>query len=161
MKITFIRHGDACPVSKTYTEENRPLTEKGNSETKKVGEYLSNKKNKFDAVWISPYVRAIESKDNIIKNIEYKSLDISESLMPFEDPEVIIKKINSSYKTTHNILIIGHQPQIGKILSIMFETDETIFEVLPATSIEIEVKRTSHGDFKYVIKRFLQVDDID
>lgn len=160
MKVIIIRHGSAFPVSKNFSEEDRPLTEKGYIETKKMGKYYSRFNIKFDEIWVSPYIRAIQTKDNIFFQEIYDKQIILDELKPKEKPEPILKLIKSGYNETKILGIIGHQPQIGRILSKMLNTSEHVFDIQPATSIEVDILKSSNNTFQFKLIRFLQAQHI-
>ena len=155
MRIFFIRHGSAFPISDKYNEENRPLTEEGHRETKRMGTYLSNFNIQFDIIWSSPYLRAIQTKNNIFSNQSNFEFQILDELKPQENPEKVVNRVISVHSDDKVIGIIGHQPQIGKILYIMLNTKHIIYDILPSTLIEVDILNTENNRFEYKLKRFL------
>ena len=149
MKVIIFRHGNAFPISNNFSEEDRPLTEKGQIETKKMGKYYSRFNIKFDEIWVSPYVRAIQTKNNIFSQVAYDKQIILEELRPKEKPELILKLLKAGYYVTKIVGIIGHQPQIGRMLSKMLNTNEHVFEIKPATSIEVDILKLSNNIFQF------------
>ncbi len=160
MKIFIIRHGNASPVSENYNEENRPLTEKGELEAKKLGQYYLKLGIKFDVIWSSPFVRAIQTKDNIFCSINYINYKVVDELKPWENSDYILRLIRSEYKETKILGIVGHQPQIGKILSKMFNISKDFIDIQPSTSIEIEMFKSAENSFQYRLISLLAINHI-
>jgi phosphohistidine phosphatase len=160
MRVFIIRHGSAFPISDKYNEENRPLTEEGHKETKKIGSYLSRFNIQFDIIWSSPYLRAIQTKENIFSSQSNFEFEILNELKPQENPEKVVNKVISQVANDKIIGIVGHQPQIGKILFNMLNTKPHIFDILPSTLIEVDILDTEKNRFEYKLKRFLHPRDI-
>lgn len=160
MRIIIIRHGEAFPPSEKYTEANRPLTEIGRSDTKKVGEYYSGCNVVFDAIWTSPYVRAIQTKDNIFGDRSNKNVRIIDELKPNGNPTAVLKLLTSEFAPQTILGIVGHQPQIGRILSMMFGSREDVFDIQPATSIEAIMLKANQDRYHFKLIRFIHADHI-
>lgn len=155
MRIIIIRHGSAFPISDKYNEENRPLTEEGHKETKQLGRYLSNFNLYFTNIWSSPYLRAIQTKDNIFSSVNIHEYKVLDELKPFEAPEKILEIITKVYSKKSFIAVVSHQPLIGRILAKMMNTNKNVFKILPATLVELEIQYNKKIRFEYKLIRFL------
>jgi broad specificity phosphatase PhoE len=77
MEIIFVRHGQsiqnlACSNNTSYDPNNVTLTKLGEEQAEITGEYLK-KFGKYDAIYSSPLLRAVQTS-NIIKNkLKYKN----------------------------------------------------------------------------------------
>ena len=63
MKIFIMRHGDAANIA--GDDSLRPLTEQGDLEAKIMGQWLLHKKTKLLDVFVSPYIRAQQTYNNV------------------------------------------------------------------------------------------------
>lgn len=157
MKIYFIRHGSATTISESYTEINRPLTEEGQQEAKKLGKYLSKIGVSFDKVWTSPYMRAIQTGQNICSFLNKCDAQTMEFLRPKDCPKKVINEIISSFPNYETLAVVGHQPQIGKILCNMIHAKHDTFEILPATLTEVTIIPNDKEDhYQFIITGILQ-----
>ena len=156
MKLIIIRHGSALPKSDAYSEENRPLTDNGQIETKKIGRYLLDFNIDFSAIWSSPYKRAIQTKDNIFPLLENSEHKILNELLPFESPEKIILKVNQVYEENNAIAIISHQPLLGELVATVLGTSSNKFAIVPASLIELSISK----DFNFKLLRFISPSQI-
>jgi phosphohistidine phosphatase len=154
--IYIFRHGNAFPVSDEHNEENRPLTNEGHNETNNIGKYLLKNQINFDIVWVSPYERALQTKDNIFKYLNNNNEEILSELKPNESPDFILHKIESEYNTSKVIGIVGHQPQIEKLISKILNTKPIFFDVKPATLIQFNVSKSKNNKIEYKLVTFIQ-----
>ncbi len=157
MKIFLFRHGNAFPVSKKNTEENRPLTKIGIKETLNLSKFISNKNIQFDYFWSSPFIRAQETAKNILRfhsPINVETLDI---LIPQSSSDSIIEKIQSKFSDNTILGIVGHQPSLGLIVGKMLGTSADNFKIAPATLIELDIlKNIKNNSFNYKLISFIQ-----
>ncbi|HCH70248.1 MAG TPA: phosphohistidine phosphatase SixA [Colwellia sp.] len=63
MKIFIMRHGDAANI--TGDDSLRPLTEQGDLEAEIMGQWLLHNKTKLLDVFVSPYLRAQQTYNNV------------------------------------------------------------------------------------------------
>lgn len=66
--VYFIRH--AQPDYSIHENDLRPLTDKGLNDSKRVTEFLKNKK--IDVIYSSPYKRAVDTIKNFADTYDYK-----------------------------------------------------------------------------------------
>ncbi len=113
MEIYIVRHGDA---SEGDIDELRGLSEKGKKQAKKAGKILKNLNVKMDEIFSSPLTRAIQTAEIIAKETDFKNeIKITELLNPLSNPDEILNHLN--YLNKDKILIVGHQPFLGKMLA--------------------------------------------
>ena len=62
--LYIVRHGEAEPIVKQ--DELRELTEHGRWEAKRTAMWLNTQVNQFNQVYVSPYIRAQQTKDIIL-----------------------------------------------------------------------------------------------
>lgn len=112
MEIYIVRHGDALEGE---IDELRELSEKGKKQAKRAGKKLKDLDVKVDEIFSSPLKRAIQTAEIIAKEIGFKNeVKITELLNPLSNPNEILNHLN--YLNKDKILIVGHQPFLGKML---------------------------------------------
>lgn len=159
MKIILVRHGTSHPITNEFNEQNRPLTKEGERESKKIGAYLSKFTVKFDEIWVSPYKRAILTAENSCLSINKSEMKILDILKPDAEPEEVIKKILSLSVNISFVCIVSHQPLLGRILGKIFQTSPSSFDILPATLVELHLKKKTDIDkiqSQFLLVKFLQ-----
>ena len=63
MKLCFLRHGEADWPNWTKPDNERPLTERGRKEMKRVAKFLDRLKLSADAILTSPLPRASQTAE--------------------------------------------------------------------------------------------------
>src|SRR5947208_6799033 len=114
MDLYLIRHADAVPLGEGGTTEDadRPLTERGKKEAKQVGMMLRKKKVGLDKLVTSPFVRARQTADAILRHWEGPppELVVCEDLVPDAKPRKLAKFLRDL--GGDNLGLVGHMPHI-------------------------------------------------
>jgi phosphohistidine phosphatase len=102
--IWFLRHAEAEPGS---PDEARPLTEKGEEQSRAAGKALARLGVKFDLCLTSPRVRAEQTAKLACEYLEGVEIRIEEQLSggPF-DPEKLAAGLDE-------VLLVGHDPDFS------------------------------------------------
>ena len=118
--IFLVQHGEA--VGKEINPE-RPLSDKGRENVKKVGHFLYNYGCHVDSIWHSPKLRARETA-KILGECLKKSECLYEfkELEPEKSPKKIMKYIQKEAK--QNIMIVGHLPHLSHLTGLLLCGDE-------------------------------------
>ena len=121
MRLFLMRHGDAVDE---HVNPDRPLSELGIVEVKKVAQFLKNAKMEFNAIYHSAKTRAKQSAE-LIKKILHTSfaLQMKEYLSPNSPREDILKDIARDVQE-RNVLIVGHLPFLSYLVSQLVTGDE-------------------------------------
>jgi phosphohistidine phosphatase len=116
MQIYIMRHGQAEMMANSDSE--RALTPLGRSESERMASYLAKQDVVFDAVMVSPYLRAQQTWDSVrpffpeVSNVEtIKALTPSGSARKSVNEIVALQAMG--IKT---LLIVSHLPLVGYIV---------------------------------------------
>lgn len=118
MRIYVIRHSNAVdPGTPGYEEDSeRPLTEKGRDKMNTIARALKKMNVKPDCIVSSPYVRARQTAEILMKVLKYKRhLAFSESLIPMGNTDDLIGEINERY-TVDELVLVSHEPCISNVV---------------------------------------------
>lgn len=120
MDLYILRHGEAIKKIRIgMTDYSRPLTVAGKKDIQNVSKFLKNKKIKFHHIFCSPLTRSIQTTNivthflNFVNKIKFVEL---EDLMP-EGNIVNVCQTLSKLNPNSNVLIIGHNPLLVKMIS--------------------------------------------
>src|SRR6266481_9806632 len=69
MKLCFLRHGEADWPNWDKPDNQRPLTERGRNEMKRVAKFLERLKFSADAILTSPLPRASQTAEIVAKRL--------------------------------------------------------------------------------------------
>ena len=121
MKLYFVRHSNAVePGTPEYDDDSlRPLTEKGRDKMKEIASALKNLEVKPDLIVSSPFVRARQTAEILVKVLKYKQdLMFSEALIPMGSADDIIGEINEKYNVDE-LMLVGHEPCLGGLIGTL------------------------------------------
>ena len=119
LNLSLIRHANSEIDNSIQDDMNRPISSKGIKNTKKICEFLKEKKLIFDEVFCSPSKRTRETLDIIIKylprvpSIYYlKNLYHTSPIDIFDTVMLEAKK--------KKVLIVSHQPLLSNSIDNFF-----------------------------------------
>lgn len=116
MSLWLLRHGEAESFS--ASDALRPLTVRGRQEASRVA--INLKHQPLELILHSPYVRAKQTADIISDVLDNRiKMHELEDITPDNDPKHVIKLL-SDYTERH-ILVVSHQPLLGKLVSLLTE----------------------------------------
>jgi phosphohistidine phosphatase len=138
MNLYLLRHGIAVdPSSPRFAKDSeRPLTQKGKRRLQQqVAVAMGALKISFDVILSSPYVRAKQTAEIIAKSLKrQKKLKFSDELTPGGNPKLLIQQLNELRPKPKNILLVGHEPYLSKLIALLTAGN---------TSMEIDLKKGS------------------
>jgi len=117
MKIYLIQHGEAKPKEE---DPERPLTEKGVQNARKVAEFLKGK-IKPACIYHSDKLRAKQTAEIFSEVLGIDELIEETSLAPMGNIKVIIEILE---KQSRDLMIVGHLPHLSKLSSFLLSGDE-------------------------------------
>lgn len=111
--LWILRHGDAS--FDAPADSLRELTDYGRDQARKQAAFLKDNNISFDEVWVSPYVRAQQTADEVLNlmSSNYKRTEV-EYLTPDSSLKKVIKLLTES--TAKNLLLVSHQPLVSRIV---------------------------------------------
>ncbi len=121
--LILLRHAEAEVHSKTGADTDRALTKTGLKDAAKMSKWLNHHLPPNTQVFCSPARRCIETAAALQKlnPIEIKVVDF---LSVDSTAEIITKQIIDN-DTSKTILIIGHQPNLGFVITKLLGMNES------------------------------------
>ena len=135
MNLYLLRHGIAAePDLAGYAPDSeRPLTAKGAARLRETARAMQKLKLSFDLVLSSPFLRAKQTAEIIVRNLKLKKkLSITDDLTPVGNPRLVIQELNLLRPEPENVLLVGHEPYLGKLIALLAAGN---------TSLEIDFKK--------------------
>lgn len=111
MELYFLRHGDASPATAGQADAERPVTERGGEETRRVARALGRAGVTFDRVISSPLLRARETSE-AVRQVLGIAAPVEGTLPPdtrLGDVQRIVAE--GTYRA---LLFVGHAPTLGE-----------------------------------------------
>lgn len=122
--LFIVRHGEAEPVG--MEDSQRQLTSHGRLEAARTGQWLANQVSSFNKVFVSPFIRAQQTKDQITQYNEFVELETLDSIIPSGDPTAVcdellahIESLNEQNDDTSkdiNVLCVSHMPLVSYMI---------------------------------------------
>lgn len=101
-------------------DSERPLTEKGARRMRSVARGMRVLGIEFDIVLSSPYTRAKQTAEIVVKVFKCpEKLIFSENLICEGDSRALVKEIGSSYGNFQSVILVGHEPYLGEFMSVL------------------------------------------
>jgi phosphohistidine phosphatase len=137
MNLYLLRHGIAVDPSLPgfAKDAERPLTPKGRRRLRQIAGAMVALKNSFDVILSSPYVRARQTAEIVAKTLKWrKKLGFTDELAPGGNPKLLIQQLNELRPRPKNILLVGHEPYLSKLIALLTTGN---------TNMEIDLKKGS------------------
>ncbi len=123
MNLYFLRHAIAVERGTPgYADDSkRPLTPDGRLKMKQNAKGMKAFGLTFDLVLSSPYVRALETARIVTQTFKIKdtAIIVTPNLVPEADFKGLIEEIKKYPKKNSNILLVGHEPHLSSLISLL------------------------------------------
>ena len=130
MNLFILRHGIAVePGTAGFAKDaDRPLTPKGERKLWKIADAMEELEIRFDWILTSPYLRARQTAEIVAEALDIrKRLELCEALTPGGSPTRLIETIQSQRPTPENILLVGHEPYLSELISMLISGSKNVF----------------------------------
>ncbi len=119
MKLFLLRHSRAEKGGLKKIDRTRKLTSEGKILAFKKAKKFNNKLGDVDVILTSPYPRALETAE-IFSSVLNKQdvLNVNQHLTPSAKPADVIKLLGQ-LGNFRNVLLIGHQPWMTQLASLL------------------------------------------
>ena len=117
--LYIVRHGEAEPL--TEDDQSRALTEHGQWEAKRTALWLKTQVSEFSHTFVSPYKRAQQTKDIILR---YGPSSVDEQTEDMLTPEgnastvmdFLLASVDSKNLEEQHILCVSHMPLVSYLI---------------------------------------------
>lgn len=113
MRLYFLRHGEADWPNWDRPDDERPLTERGKKEMRKVAKFLFELDIPLDDILSSPLPRARQTADIIAERFKLHVRD-QETLSGGFDMSGL-KELVQKYPVD-NLMVVGHEPSFTEVI---------------------------------------------
>ena len=126
MELLFAQHGQATSKD---DDPDRPLTDEGREETRRVARSLAAAGVRVDAVWHSGKLRARQTAEIFAEGLAPEpEAEEKAFLGPTDDPAAAVDAARSAEMT---VLLVGHKPFMNRLPSLLLsgEAERGVVEV--------------------------------
>jgi phosphohistidine phosphatase len=114
MRLYFLRHGEADWPNWDRPDDERPLTERGKKEMRKVAKFLRELDIPLDDILSSPLPRAYQTAEIVADRFQ---LHVREQETLGGDFSVSnLKELVETYPVD-NLMVVGHEPNFTQVIS--------------------------------------------
>jgi phosphohistidine phosphatase len=149
MNVYILRHGVAVERgSADYAQDaDRPLTPKGERKLWRSAEAMEALGLSFDLILSSPYVRARQTAEIVADAFKArKKLEFSDALTPGGSPKELIQLLNSLNPAPEDVLLVGHEPYLSGLLSLLISGDSSFAIVMKKGGLcKLAAEPLKHG----------------
>jgi phosphohistidine phosphatase len=115
LDIYIIRHADALALGErgVTADEDRPLSERGEAQSRTVGAALLRHGITLDKVITSPYLRARQTAEEMLRSWPppLPEVHVCADLVPDGKPKKLARFLRGLGSS--NVALVGHQPHLG------------------------------------------------
>ncbi|MFC0180330.1 phosphohistidine phosphatase SixA [Thorsellia kenyensis] len=156
MNIIVMRHGEA--INQAPTDSSRPLSPYGEEQSSQVGAWLAQEDLCPTHVWVSPYLRTIQTWEKVQQAMESRiEATILETITPNGSAQRVVQSIyefiDSLYKHTPplsldevNLMIISHLPLVGYLVEELCPNEHSPIMFQPANIAGIRLNNEGQGE---------------
>jgi phosphohistidine phosphatase len=147
--LLLMKHAESDRDHKLQGDWFRPLSEPGKMDAYQMGELLIDKNLVPDLILTSSAVRAYETA-SIAANAFYHHVNLRNlDSLYLAEMEVYYQEIQRVPNKVKNLLVVGHGPNLDRILQVMIEKVEFIpFSAVAYVTVSID----SWKDFRYDVQ---------
>ena len=129
MRLYLLRHAPAVPHGTLgYPNDDRPLTPAGIKKMKAAAAGMPAVIPCPDVILTSPFKRALQTAQIAAKALKSeKKIKIAQKLSPGARPEDFLEEM-AKYKNKKNILVVGHEPDLGKFTAALLGAKQGFIE---------------------------------
>lgn len=130
MNLYIVRHAIAVEAGTAgYEDDNlRPLTDKGRKKMEKIAHGLKSLETELDLILTSPAVRAVQTARILrrVFKLDKESVIETGHLAPTGYGDQLIQLLNEQYAGMENIALVGHEPALGTLASMLVSGDPNL-----------------------------------
>ncbi|WP_084739858.1 phosphohistidine phosphatase SixA [Sulfuracidifex tepidarius] len=117
MKLLLVRHGEAEEPNQEVQDKDRKLVKKGIKQMRRVGSFLSEVNFLPERVISSPFIRAYQSADVILDEMELEmQIETEDFLLPSSDPTTVMQAL---VQLDGNVMVVGHNPLLENVIKAL------------------------------------------
>lgn len=121
MKLILFRHAIAMDreeaSAKKIADPDRPLIAKGKDKLQEMVKWLKKNEAEIDIVVTSPYKRAQQTAEEILKAYRIKSAAVCAQVTPEDPPQAFAEWLRQYAKDANTICLVGHEPHLSRLAS--------------------------------------------
>jgi phosphohistidine phosphatase len=121
MNLYILRHAPAVERGNPgYEDDRRPLTPEGERRMRKSAAGMKTLGLSFDLILASPLTRAMQTAEIVAAAYDARDrLRTLPALASTANPRETIREIEKNFSSLENLLLVGHEPHLGRLISLL------------------------------------------
>lgn len=115
MQLLIVRHGEA--VSIAPSDAQRALTERGREQARAAGECLAGLSWRPQSLWVSPYLRAQQTAEEIVLVLGRCQTRQVDQLTPETPPSELLEQLIDA--DLERLMLVSHQPLVSALIGVL------------------------------------------
>lgn len=146
MNLYLLRHAEAVGREDSIPDCDRALTSDGIKTMKAAALGMRALKMKVDLVFSSPLVRARQTAEIAAVALGVRrKITLTKNLIPDANPESLIAELAQKYCSIKNILLVGHEPHLGRLASVLLTDLPVIFKKGSLMALKLDLAPYKQG----------------
>jgi phosphohistidine phosphatase len=149
MILYILRHAIAVDAAKFEGDDSqRPLTSKGRRKMRSIVQGLRNLEIQLDLILTSPYLRTTQTAQILAKKFELKEEQVvcTDHLAPTGYADQLIDEINEKYGDAQHLAIVGHEPYLINLASVLISGDPNVSIILKKGGVcRLSIEKIQYG----------------
>ena len=116
MRLYLLRHGDATWPNWSKSDDERPLTDEGKKEMRKVAKLLEKLGVSLDEILTSPLPRARQTAEIVAERFKLHAREEKSLCCGFGAQD--LKQLVRKYRVD-SLMIVGHEPDFSEVISAL------------------------------------------
>ena len=123
-RLMLLRHAKAVPQG-MLADENRPLAERGRSDTPKIAEFAASRGLLPDLALVSPALRTRETWELFAAALPAQPVDRTEPRLYSAPTERILYLVREIGAEVRALLLVGHNPGLEDLARVLTGSGDT------------------------------------
>ena len=147
MNLFLLRHAKACARGPKWRPDDiRPLTREGEKKMFNVARGIQSLNLSFDLILTSPYLRAFRTAEILGEVFESKKVFETKNLIAEAEPRAVIGEINENFPDLTQIVLVGHEPFMTRLISVLLSGKEGLsIDLRKGGFCKLSVKKLCFG----------------
>lgn len=117
--LLILRHAHAAADSADGSDFNRPLTEDGRKEARRVGKFLRHAELAVDGILCSAALRTQETAEGVQEGAKLKAPVVQSRAIYEASAEDILQAVRGADEAWRHLLVVGHNPGVADLLALL------------------------------------------
>src|SRR5437762_3573317 len=146
MDLYLIRHADAVPRgSGGFDDWSRPLTDAGQDQARRLGEWLKRLQVRLDAVVTSPLVRARQTTEVFVPQLAepQPAIEVFDGLGEDMRPRRVARYLEQLRQ--RSVALVGHEPAMSEFLAWLIGSKKARLELAKAGAAHVDCESFGKG----------------